>query len=126
MSHVRNRNFLLVQVAYSETIKDVQAAQAIYEDGAIGRIAEVDKEAADLYKRKPAEAARFLTGFCLNNAETVVKAWWKLGDDLLVKYNRLYLYDAEKRGFQRGRPATPDWWKKAVQAFDILMPEEGK
>jgi hypothetical protein len=21
----------------------------------------------------------------------------------------------------RGQPATPDWWKKAVRAFDILM-----
>ena len=49
-------------------------------------------------KKKPAEAARFLTGFCLNNAKTVVDAWWKLGDDLLVKYNRLYLYNVEKRG----------------------------
>jgi dipeptidase len=113
-----------VQVVYSEAIKDVQAAQAVYEDGAIARIPEIDRQAADLYKKKPAEAAKLLTSFCLNNAETVVNAWWELGDDLLVKYNRVYFYDAEKRGFQRGRPAIPDWWKKAVQALDILMPQE--
>ncbi len=115
-----------VQVAYSEAIKDVQAAQATYEDGAIAKIPEIDKEALALFNKKPAEAAKHLTGFCLNNAETVVKAWWKLGDDLLVKYNRLYLYDAQNRRFQRGQPATPAWWKKAVQAFDILMPPGGK
>jgi dipeptidase len=115
-----------VQVVYSEAIKDVQAAQSVHEDGAIARIPEIDKEAAALYKKKPAEAAKFLTGFSLNNAETVVKAWWKLGDDLLVKYNRLYFYDAENRRYQRGQPAIPDWWRKAVQAFDILMPQESK
>jgi dipeptidase len=115
-----------VQVAYSEAIQDVQAAQAVHEDGAIARISEIDGEALALHRKKPAEAAKHLTAFCLNNAETVVKAWWKLGDDLLVKYNRLYLYDAENRRFQRGRPAIPDWWKKAVQAIDILMPQETK
>ena len=74
---------------------------------------------------KPAKAAEFLTGFAINNATTVVNAWWRLGDDLLVKYNRLYLYDAQKRRFSRGQPATPEWWRKAARAFDILM-EPGK
>jgi len=115
-----------VQVAYSEAIKDVQAAQAKYETELIQRIPEIDAQALALYKKKPAKAAEFLTGFGLNNATTVTNAWWKLGDDLLVKYNRLYLYNAEKRGFSRGQPATPDWWKKAVRAFDILMEPDKK
>ncbi len=115
-----------VQVVYSEAIKDVHAAQAKYEAGMIARIPEIDAQALALYKKKPAEAARFLTGFSLNNAQTVVNAWWKLGDDLLVKYNRLYLYDVEKRSYNRSQPATPDWWKKAVKAFDILMEPDKK
>jgi hypothetical protein len=102
------------------------AAQAKYEGETIARIPEIDQQALALYKKKPAEAAKFLNGFALNNVTTVVNAWWKLGDDLLVKYNRLYLYDAEKRGFTRGQPATPDWWKKAVRVFDILMEPEKK
>jgi len=110
-----------VQVVYSEAIKDVLAAQEKYERGAIARIPEIDKQALALYKKKPAEATRFLTGFCLNNAKTVVDAWWKLGDDLLVKYHHLFLYDTEKRIYKRGQPAAPDWWKKAVRIFDILM-----
>jgi dipeptidase len=115
-----------VQVVYSEAIKDVQAAQGKYERELVAKIAEIDQQALALYKKKPAEAARFLTGFSLHNAETVVGAWWKLGDDLLVKYNRLYLYDTQKRTYDRGKPAVPDWWKKAVRAFDILMEPDKK
>jgi dipeptidase len=115
-----------VQVAYSEAIQDVQAAQAVYEAETIARIPEIDRQALELYKKKPAEAARFLTAFGLNNAKTVIDAWWKLGDDLLVKYNRLYLYDTQKRIYQRSKPATPDWWKKAVRVFDILMEPDKK
>jgi dipeptidase len=115
-----------VQVVYSEAIKDVQAAQATYESEIISRIPEIDRQALGLFKKKPADAARFLTGFCLNNAKTVVDAWWKLGDDLLVKYNRLYLYDAQKRGYDRSKPAMPDWWKKAVRVSDVLVEPDKK
>ena len=115
-----------VQVVYSEAIKDVQAAQAKYERDLVARIGEIDQQALALYKKKPAEAAKFLTGFSLNNAQTVVNAWWKLGDDLLVKYNRLYLYDTEKRNYDRAKPALPEWWKKAVRALDILMEPDKK
>ncbi len=115
-----------VQVVYSEAIKDVQAAQARYEAGAIARIPEIDARALELYKKKPAEAAKFLTGFSTNNADTVVDAWWKLGDDLLVKYNRLYLYNTEKRTYDRRNPAPPEWWRKAARAFDILMEPDKK
>ncbi len=115
-----------VQVAYDRAIKDVQAAQDKYEAGVIARIPEIDAQALALYKKKPAEGAKFVTAFGLNNAKTVVDAWWKLGDDLLVKYNRLYLYDTGKRAFHRGEPATPDWWKKAARVFDILMEPDKK
>mgnify|MGYP005835843119 CR=1 FL=1 len=110
-----------VQVAYSEAIQDVKAAQEKYETAVIERIPEIDRQAVEFYKKKPAEARRFLTGFCLNNAQTVVDAWWKLGDDLLVKYDHLFLYDVQKRNYSRNRPVLPVWWRKAVNAFDILL-----
>jgi dipeptidase len=115
-----------VQVAYDQAIKDVQAAQEKYEAGAIARIPEIDAQALALYKKKPAEGAKFLTAFGLANAKTVVDAWWKLGDDLLVKYNRLNVYDAGKRTFHRGEPVPPDWWRKAARVFDILMEPDKK
>ncbi|MGZ5488708.1 MAG: dipeptidase, partial [Candidatus Aminicenantales bacterium] len=82
------------QVAYNAAIEDVQAARQKWEGGALDRIAEIDALAGDLYKRNPREAVKYVTGFSLNNAQNVVDAWWKLGDDLWVKYNHLGLYDA--------------------------------
>jgi dipeptidase len=114
------------QVAYSEAIKDVQAAQQKYEKAIIDQIPDLDRQAAELYKKSPKEAAKFLTGFCLNNAQTVVKAWWTLGDQLLVKYNHLYQYDVEKRSYNRRFPSFPDIWQKAVKAIDIMLEPEGK
>ncbi len=112
-----------VQVAYSAAIADVEQARLKWEGGAVAALPEIDRKAAELYRKKPAEAVRFLTGYCLNNAQNVVDAWWKLGDDLWVKYNHLAMYDAGKR--QSGRtPAPPETWNKAVRAFDALTEPE--
>ena len=108
------------QVAYNAAIEDVKAAQKTWEDGALDRVAEIDRLAEDLYKRSPKEAVKYVTGYCLNNATNVVNAWWKLGDDLWVKYNHLGLYDAGKRRSGRIPTANPEWWNKAVRAFDVL------
>jgi dipeptidase len=110
-----------VQVAYNAVIEDVKAAQKEWEDGALAKVAETDALAAEQLKRNPKQALKTLTGFSLNNAQNVVQAWWKLGDDLLVKYNHLSLYDAAKRRRGRIPTADPEWWNKAVRAFDILM-----
>jgi dipeptidase len=109
-----------VQVAYNAAIQDVQAAQKKWEDGALARVAEIDTLAGDLYKRSPKEAVKYVTGYGLNNAQSVVDAWWKLGDDIWIKYNHLGMYDAEKRRGGRIPTANPDWWNKAVRAFDVL------
>ena len=112
------------QVAYNAAIEDVKAARKKWEDGALDRIAEIDALAGDLYKRNPREAAKYVTGFSLNNAQSVVDAWWKLGDDLWVKYNHLALYDGEKRRSGRIPTANREWWNKAVRAFDVLSEPE--
>ena len=114
------------QVAYNAAIEDVKAARKIWEDGALGRIAEVDAKAGDLFKQSPREAAKYVTGFTLNNAQNVVDAWWKLGDDLWVKYNHLALYDVEKRRSNRIPTANPEWWNKIVRALDVLSEPDKK
>jgi len=112
------------QVAYNAAIEDVRAARKTWEDGAFAKVAEVDSRAAEIYRRSPREALKYVTGFTLNNAQSVVDAWWKLGDDLWVKYNHLALYDAEKRRGGRIPTANPEWWNKAVRAFDVLSEPE--
>jgi dipeptidase len=114
------------QVAYNAAVADVQTAQAKWEDGAVARVPEIDQKAGELFKSSPAAAARFLTGYCLDNARSVVEAWWKLGDDLWVKYNHVMLYGVEKRQNGRIPTANPGWWDRAVRAFDAWTEKDGQ
>jgi dipeptidase len=109
------------QVAYSYAIEDVKAAQAEWEQPALDRVPEIDKKAKELYQKNPSQAIKFLTDYCLDNANRVVSAWWGLGDRLLVKYNHLTFYDTEKRTRDRSKPAYPDLWKKAVKMYDVWI-----
>jgi dipeptidase len=108
------------QVVYSEAIKDVQKAQREWEDGALTKMAEIDKQAQALYAKSPAEAVKLLTKFSTENAEQVVATWWDLGDALLVKYNHFALYDAAKRARGRASLAGP-LWNKAVRVVDSAL-----
>ena len=108
------------QVAYVDAIEDIRKAQQEWEAGALTKIPEIDKTAAELYAKSPAKAIQYLTNFCLDNAAKVVAAWWDLGDKLLVKYNHLGYYDPEKRSRGRGK-AAPDLWRKAVRMMDAWI-----
>ncbi len=109
------------QVVYSKSIEDVRAAQNVWEKSAVDRTPTLDAFAADLYKKDPAAASRFLTDYCLANAERVVDAWWTLGDDLLVKYNHLWVYQKATR--KREALKFPDWWLKLLVEYNQLQPQ---
>jgi len=113
-----------VQPAFDPAIEDVQAAQAQWEAGAVARTPEIDQRAAELFKRSPAQAVKFLTGYCLNNANSIINAWWKLGDDLLVKYNHLGNANAQKRTSGRIKAPSAELWQKAVKVIDIITKED--
>ena len=108
------------QVVYSKAIEDVRAAQAIWEKPVVDRTPTIDTFALELHKKDPAAARKFLTDYCLGNAERVINAWWKLGDDLLVKYNHLWVYDAKTR--KRNPMIFPDWWLKLLVEYNGLKP----
>ncbi len=109
------------QVAYSLAIEEIKKAREKWEDGMISRIPEIDGKALELYRKNPALASDFLTSVCLDNAEDVIRAWWQLGDDLLVKFNHLSYYNTERRTVERKRMEFPDFWKKAVRIFDAIF-----
>ncbi len=48
-----------------------------------------------------------------------MKAWWQLGDELLVKFNHFGYYNTDRRTMERRPMEFPDIWKKAVRT---LMP----
>jgi len=108
------------QVVYSYAIKDVKKAQEKWEGMAFQNIPIMDEAALDLYPKDPEKARQFLTNFSVNHANSVIKAWWELGDYLLVKYNHFRIYDPENR--KVGRVRTPEWWNRAVIDQDDLTP----
>ncbi len=108
------------QVVYSYAIEDVKKAQEKWEGIAFQSIPIIDKAASELYRENPGKARQFLTDFSINHANSVVNAWWKLGDDLLVKYNHFRIYNPETR--KAGRVQTPEWWNRAVIEKDNLTP----
>ncbi len=109
-------------VAYSHAIGDVQKAQDKWEKTAVERVPAIDVTAKELYKQDPKLAVRFLTDYCLNNANKVIEAWWKLGDQLLVKYNHLSIYNTQNR--KRSNLPYPEWWVKEVVRYHNLKPRK--
>lgn len=112
------------QVVYSLAIEDVKKAIEEHEDGAIAMTPAIEKTALDVYGKDPDKAIQFITDYCLQNANKVVDAWWKLGDDLLVKYNHLSLYNKETR--RNSRIQYPEWWLKILVGYDELKPMESR
>jgi dipeptidase len=109
------------QVLYSLAIEDVREAQKTWEKAAVERTPVVDKFAEELYRKDPAQACQFLTDYCINNANRVIDAWWELGNDLLVKYNKLWIYDAKTR--KRNPLKYPDWYLKLLVEYNKLQPK---
>jgi dipeptidase len=109
-------------VAYSHAIKDVKKAREKWEDTAINRTKAIDRTAEELYKQNPELAVEFLTDYCVTNGNKVVDAWWKMGDDLLVKYNHLSIYDTKTR--KRRNLPYPEWWVKELVKYHKLKPRK--
>ncbi len=109
------------QVVYSHAIKDVREAQEKWERAAIERTPEIDEYASKLYKKSPDEARQYLTDYCNNNADLVINTWWKLGDELLVKYNHIWHYDIKER--KRKPLEYPEWWLRELVKYNKLEPQ---
>ncbi|UCE06624.1 MAG: C69 family dipeptidase [bacterium] len=108
------------QVVYSYAIQDVRAAQQKWEKSAIERTPEIDEKALALYKESSDKAQEYITEYCNNNANLVINAWWELGDQLLVKYNHLWVYDVKER--KRKPLEYPEWWLKELVKYNDLKP----
>lgn len=109
------------QALYSLAIQDVREAQNKWEKSAVDKTLYIDEWAAKLHLNDPAEARQFLTEYCLNNATNVINAWWELGDKLIVKYDHLWVYDAQTR--KRQPLKFPDWYLKLLIDYNKLTPQ---
>ncbi len=96
---------------YQYMIQDVQKVQRELEGNALAMQAAVEKAALETYKNDPATARRFLTDYCISHAETVVRRWRELGENLIVKYNDGYIIKEDGRAEGIGYPEN---WLKTV------------
>jgi dipeptidase len=116
----------LAQSLYMYALEDIKQVRARYEQAILAQIPEVDKEAAARFARSPNEGVGYLDGFCWANADKVVKAWWDLGDRLLVKYDHGGVYNTDKRTRDNGQPEISDTWRKAVKMVDTWVEPANK
>jgi dipeptidase len=72
----------------------------------------LEQQANDLWKKGDLKGARkLLTSYSAENASAVLREWWKLSEDLYIKYNDGYLNT--KTGI--AQPVFyPAWWLKQV------------
>ena len=75
-------------------------------------------------RRTRPRPGKYLTDYCINNANLVINAWWKLGDDLLVKFNHLWIYDVKTR--KQSLLPFPEWYLRALVEYNKLKPQEEK
>jgi len=66
--------------------KDVAEARKPVEEKGFAGQAKIEKKAKELYDKDPKLAVEFLTGYTSDYCKNIVARWWKLGDELWVKY----------------------------------------
>jgi len=66
--------------------KDVDAVRIKFEEELFQNQKETEEKALAIYKKSPKKARKFLTQYSNQWMNTLVKAYWKLGDDLWTKY----------------------------------------
>ncbi len=97
---------------YSYMIKDINAVQNRFEAGAFGGQHALEEKAQALWKRGDQAAARtLLTRYSEENADAVLKEWWKLSESLYIKYNDGYL---NTRAGIAQAVFYPSWWLQQV------------
>ncbi len=109
-------------VVYNIAIEDVKDAQFKWEGDALSRTTAVDQKAYELYLRDPEEAKKYLTEYCIANTNQVVDAWWKLADDLFVKYNHFRIYTIEDGERKYSTIQLPEWYKQIIVEKKNLTP----
>lgn len=109
-------------------IEDIRKVQAEIEDTHFELIDAVDETAMNILKKKPELVSKYLTNYCVSNAEMGVKKWWELADYLVVKYNDGYIQDEFERPREIGYPEP--WLKNEIrdnpEKFRLRQQRNGK
>ncbi|MGW8266228.1 MAG: dipeptidase [Longimicrobiales bacterium] len=75
---------------YQDMRPVLEAVWRPIEEEAFARQAEIEAEALALYEQDPARAEAFLTQYVHDLANATVERYWRLGDELWTRFNRLF------------------------------------
>jgi len=98
---------------YSYMIKDIQKVQKELEDLEFNLQSAIEYTAGYLLRTDKELVDDYLTRYCVENAESIVKKWVDLGDFLITKYNDGYIQNEKNRPQETGYPGK--WLKKEVK-----------
>lgn len=76
----------LLYLKWQEAIRDVRAVRDPLEDEFLKDVERIDRQAQELYRRKPAQAAKYLTDYTRACMERAVEAYRALRTTLIGKY----------------------------------------
>ncbi|MEI6436101.1 MAG: C69 family dipeptidase [Bacteroidota bacterium] len=108
---------------YDYMIKDIQPVQQGLEKKYVAEVADIDKKAAELYKKDKTSAIKFLTEYSVKTGQATVKRWQELFQYLFVKYMDGNVKKEKDGKFERNpynqpvmpsQPGYPQWWLKEI------------
>jgi dipeptidase len=103
-------NYAILKYAYM--IEDIRAVRDRFENSAFGSQTDLEEKALTHWNAGDQKGARkMLTQYSENNAAAVLADWWKLSENLYLKYNDGYLNTSEAIAKPLFYPA---WWLKQV------------
>jgi len=92
------------QLDYCHVIEEIKMVQNMLEKTELNDQPAVDEEAYALFQKDPVLARRFLSKYCIENADKVIETWKELAYHLIARYNPASV----------NAPVAPEWWRKAL------------
>lgn len=113
---------------YSYMIQDIQKVQREIESIEFAQQKAIEETAMKLLKENPALVPKFLTKYCVDNAESNIRKWWELGDYLITKYNDGYIQDEKGRPQEVGYPQSwlKDIPKEQIKKYRLRQERNGQ
>ncbi|MDD4602920.1 MAG: C69 family dipeptidase [Bacteroidales bacterium] len=109
---------------YNYMIKDIQPVQQELEEKYIAQTTgEIDKKAADLYKKDKAAGLKVITDYSVKTGQATVKRWQEMFQYLVVKYIDGNVKKEKDGKFETNpygvpvmpsQPGYPEWWLKEI------------
>jgi len=116
-------------IRWSYMIKDIQKVQKEIEDLEFQLQPAIEESAKYLLKQNKKDlVSKFLTKYCIDNAEMSVEKWRQLANLLITKYNDGYIQEKPGRPKSVGYPE--EWLRKEIKQnpgkFDLKQERDGE